>query len=118
MPAATTTSHCARPILDAARDLLAEVGYGAMSMRLLASRAGLLPGSLYHHVASKEELLLCVLLDLHQKRDAAWKARSRSASKSGKLAAFITFVRNLPAWQRWLPATIVISLWLAIWWRA
>lgn len=34
------------------------------------------------------------------------------------MTAFITFVRNLPAWQRWLPATIVISLWLTIWWRA
>ncbi|MHA6195748.1 TetR/AcrR family transcriptional regulator [Pseudomonas wadenswilerensis] len=105
MPAAATTPRCARPILDAARDLLAEVGYGAMSMRQLASRAGLLPGSLYHHVASKEDLLLCVLLDLHQQRDAAWKARSRSASKNGKLAAFITFVLD---WQAAHPAETLV----------
>ncbi|MEE1925968.1 TetR/AcrR family transcriptional regulator [Pseudomonas sp. 148P] len=94
---ATQSPQCARYILDAARDLLAEVGYGAMSMRQLASRAGLLPGSLYHHVAGKQELLLYVLLDLHQQRDAAWKARSRATSKAGKLRAFIAFVLDRQA---------------------
>jgi len=94
---ATHTPQCARYILDAARELLAEVGYGAMSMRQLASRAGILPGSLYHHVAGKQELLLYVLLDLHQQRDAAWKARSRATSKAGKLRAFIAFVLDRQA---------------------
>ncbi len=118
---ATHAPQCARYILDAARDLLAEVGYGAMSMRQLASRAGILPGSLYHHVASKQELLLYVLIDLHQQREAAWKSRSRSTARAGKLRTFIAFaldrqtahpaeslileheVRHLPAaQQRWL----------------
>jgi len=102
---ATQAPRCARHILDAARDLLAEVGYGAMSMRQLASRAGLLPGSLYHHVASKEDLLLCVLLDLHQQRDAAWKARSRSTGRAGKLGAFIAFVLD---WQVAHPAQALV----------
>lgn len=94
---ATRAPQCARHILDAARDLLAEVGYGAMSMRQLASRAGILPGSLYHHVAGKQDLLLCVLLDLHEQRDIAWKSRSRATGKAGKLRAFITFVLDRQA---------------------
>lgn len=97
MPTAATPPRCARPILDAARDLLAEVGYGAMSMRQLANRAGLLPGSLYHHVAGKQDLLLYVLLDLHQQRDAAWKTRSRATGKAGKLRAFVAFVLDRQA---------------------
>lgn len=95
--AAFQAPQCARYILDAARDLLAEVGYGAMSMRQLASRAGILPGSLYHHVAGKQELLLYVLLDLYQQRDAAWKSRARATSKAGKLRTFIAFVLDRQA---------------------
>ena len=94
---ATQAPQCARHILDAARDLLAEVGYGAMSMRQLASRAGILPGSLYHHVAGKQDLLLCVLIDLHEQRDTAWKSRSRATGKAGKLRAFIAFVLDRQA---------------------
>ena len=47
-------------VLDAAARLFAEKGYGATSMRDIAGAAGMLPGSLYYHFASKEELLVAV----------------------------------------------------------
>ncbi|MFJ4387607.1 TetR/AcrR family transcriptional regulator [Pseudomonas sp. NPDC089408] len=99
MPEAGTLAvnpDCARYILVAATELLGEVGYGAMSMRQLASRAGVLPGSLYHHVASKQDLLSCVLMDLLTSRDNAWRAFPRRRGVLGELQAFIRFCL---AWQ-------------------
>ena len=86
------TPQCADFILEAARQLLAKVGYGAMSMRQLAACAGLLPGSLYHHVAGKQEVLLFVLTDMLETRDAAWRRHSRRAGTLGELRSFIGFL--------------------------
>ncbi|MGB0129156.1 MAG: TetR/AcrR family transcriptional regulator, partial [Rhodocyclaceae bacterium] len=40
--------------------LFVEHGYGGTSMRDIAARTGLLPGSVYHHYAAKEDLFLAV----------------------------------------------------------
>ncbi len=47
-------------LLDAAARLFARRGFHATSMRDIARAVGMLPGSLYYHVASKDELLLAV----------------------------------------------------------
>ncbi|MDR7093959.1 TetR/AcrR family transcriptional regulator [Hydrogenophaga laconesensis] len=47
-------------LLDAAARLFARSGYAATSMRDIATEVKMLPGSLYYHFASKEELLLAV----------------------------------------------------------
>ena len=52
-----------REILDAAAGLFARRGYHAASMREIAAAAGMLPGSLYYHFPSKDELLLAVYED-------------------------------------------------------
>ena len=44
-------------ILDAAIDCLAEEGYANTTTRRIADRAGVTPGALQHHFASKAELL-------------------------------------------------------------
>jgi TetR/AcrR family transcriptional regulator, cholesterol catabolism regulator len=49
-------------ILERAAEVFDEVGYRGASVREVARRVGLLKGSLYHHVRSKEELLAEVLL--------------------------------------------------------
>ena len=49
-----------REILDAAAGLFAGRGFHAASMREIATAAGMLPGSLYYHFPSKDELLLAV----------------------------------------------------------
>ncbi len=48
-------------ILDAARELLVEQGYAAMSMDDLAGRVGVSKATLYHHFPSKEELVVNVV---------------------------------------------------------
>ncbi|MEO8132731.1 MAG: TetR/AcrR family transcriptional regulator [Betaproteobacteria bacterium] len=47
-------------VLDAAARLFGEKGFGYTSMRDIAAIAGMLPGSLYYHFASKEDLLVAV----------------------------------------------------------
>lgn len=47
----------AAAILEAARDLLAEGGVRALSMRGLAERVGVSATAIYHHFASKEDLV-------------------------------------------------------------
>lgn len=43
-------------ILEATRRLYASGGYGAVTMRALASELGVQPSSLYHHFTSKEQI--------------------------------------------------------------
>ncbi len=45
-------------IMDAAMHLFGKQGYTGTSMRDIASAVGVLPGSLYAHIASKEALLI------------------------------------------------------------
>jgi AcrR family transcriptional regulator len=47
-------------ILNAAAELFADQGYDRSSIRDIANRVGLLPGSVYHYFPSKEELFLAV----------------------------------------------------------
>lgn len=61
-PAGTTrpadrTPNKRAAILDAAARRFAREGFAATSMRDIAADAGLLAGSIYHHFASKEDLL-------------------------------------------------------------
>jgi TetR/AcrR family transcriptional regulator, cholesterol catabolism regulator len=44
-------------IVESAAKLFAEYGYEATSVRQIADAVGMLPGSLYHHFATKEEML-------------------------------------------------------------
>lgn len=80
--------QCPASLLQAAAQLMAESGYVAMSMRQLASRVGLLPGSLYHHVACKQDLLLNVLLDVVERRIDAW----HNGAYANDLNGFIRFM--------------------------
>ena len=50
----------ARIILNAAAELFSAKGYDRTSIRDIARKAGLLPGSVYHHFASKEDLYVAV----------------------------------------------------------
>ena len=51
-------------ILASARQMLAEVGYHATTIRGLAERAGVAPGTLYNLYNSKDELVLAAVEDL------------------------------------------------------
>ena len=47
-------------ILRAAADLFVKQGYGGTSIRDIAQRVGLLPGSVYHHFPCKEDLFVAI----------------------------------------------------------
>jgi TetR/AcrR family transcriptional regulator, cholesterol catabolism regulator len=50
-------------IMDAAMHLFGKQGYSGTSMRDIAGAVGVLPGSLYAHIASKEALLVDIVED-------------------------------------------------------
>ncbi len=54
-----------RSILDAAYNLFIRQGYAATSMRQIADGAGMVPGSLYNHFSSKEEIFRAILMEQH-----------------------------------------------------
>ena len=57
MAVAEGTSHRRDQLLTAAAELFSERGYHGTSMQHLAERLGILRGSLYAHISSKEDLL-------------------------------------------------------------
>lgn len=61
-------SHRWRLILDTAADLFARQGYEATTMQDIADAVGMLKGSLYHYIKTKEDLLFHVLLEIHNER--------------------------------------------------
>lgn len=54
-------TRVARMILDAAARLLRSHGYEATTTRSIAQQVGLKPGSIYHHFASKDEIVAAVV---------------------------------------------------------
>jgi len=54
----TTTAPTRERLLQAAREVIEEGGYGAATVAAIAERAGVAAGTLYRHFASKEELFV------------------------------------------------------------
>ena len=67
-------------VLDAGAKLFATKGYKATTKRDIAAEAGMLPGSLYYHFASKQDLLLEIyrraVSDIQARVDTAVEAES------------------------------------------
>jgi AcrR family transcriptional regulator len=66
-PPATDSADTRRAILDSARRMFAERGYGAVTNRDVAASAGITTGALYHYVESKLDLYLAVHRDMQQR---------------------------------------------------
>lgn len=67
-------------ILHAAARLFSEQGYDRTSIRDIAGEVGLLPGSVYHHFASKEALYLAV----HREGFKRVQERAKAAAAAGR----------------------------------
>ncbi len=77
-------------ILDAAMQLFGKQGYTGTSMRDIAGAVGVLPGSLYAHIASKEALLADIVEDGIGRFLAAVRPHSGSdASPTDRLRAMV-----------------------------
>jgi AcrR family transcriptional regulator len=55
-----------REVIDAAIEIFSRKGYAAASMQDVADAVGLLKGSLYHYIDSKEELLFRIFDESHR----------------------------------------------------
>jgi AcrR family transcriptional regulator len=56
-------------MVDAAVRLFAEKGYGSTSVQDVADAIGVLKGSLYHYIDSKEDLLFQIFYQAHREND-------------------------------------------------
>ncbi len=63
-PLSSTQTATRRKLLDAARDLAGEAGYDGVTMRTVATRAGVSAPTAYQYFTSKDHLLVDVLVDL------------------------------------------------------
>jgi AcrR family transcriptional regulator len=66
-PPATDSADTRRAIIDSARRLFAERGYGAVTNKDVAAAAGITTGALYHYVDSKLDLYLAVHRDVQRR---------------------------------------------------
>jgi len=76
-PLSATQAATRRRLLDAARALATESGYDAVGMRAVAARAGVSPPTAYLYFASKDHLLVDVLVELVGHTTTTLSARPR-----------------------------------------
>ena len=67
-----TAADTALNIRREAVRLFAQYGYAAVSMRKIASAVGVMPGALYHHFPTKQDLLMCLLSEHMERLNIAW----------------------------------------------
>lgn len=71
-------------LIQAAAAVFNESGYRGATIQQIADRIGLLKGSLYHYIDSKEDLLFEIISDIHAKfDDLAGEAVSRASAREG-----------------------------------
>ncbi len=88
-------------IMAAAKRLFAEKGYDATSIEDIADQVGLLKGSLYHHIVSKEELLVTIVEEFLAASAAVLRhATGTKGDARRRLQAFVTARRALHALDR------------------
>jgi TetR/AcrR family transcriptional regulator, cholesterol catabolism regulator len=77
-------------MVEVAAQIFYERGYDATSIQEIADRLGLLKGSLYHYISSKEDILWTIILRQHQTALAlAERIREMDASPDVRLRQFI-----------------------------
>ena len=87
-------------LLDEARVLLETGGLGKLNLRALAARAGIAPGSVYHHYASKQDLQAGLAAEGFGEFEAALRAAAATADATPIRAAalaYFGFARAQPA---------------------
>ncbi|ORE95349.1 TetR/AcrR family transcriptional regulator [Acuticoccus yangtzensis] len=79
-------------ILDAAKALIAERSYGAVSMRDIASAVGIRQSAIYNHFPSKQAILGDLMMAHMERLLAAWaQVRQFHGTAADRLAAFARF---------------------------
>src|SRR4051812_16285838 len=77
-------------VREAAVNLIARLGYEAMSMRQLAAEVGVQAAALYRYFPTKEELLFTLMREHMEELIAAWEAaRPSSDEPVTRLSAYV-----------------------------
>jgi AcrR family transcriptional regulator len=84
-------------ILDAVRDLLADGGLEAVTVKAICTSAGILPGSFYNLFPAKEEAVLTVVKEAIS---AVEPEQGPSESVADLINAFVRFVTDEPVIAR------------------
>jgi AcrR family transcriptional regulator len=88
-------------LLAAARELLETQGKDALSLRAIAERAGVAPGTVYYHYADKAALLAGLAVDgfrqLAEAMRSAYAVRGEEGGLRSTGRAFLDFLREKPA---------------------
>jgi len=82
-------------ILCAAFDLMAEQGYEALTMEVLAEQVGISRQTLYHHFASKEDIALRAVLKLMEQGTQAIYELDTASSPLARLERVIRWMLEL-----------------------
>ena len=100
-PKGTLNAARWQEVLDAAAAVFNEKGYQAARIEDIAARVGILKGSLYYYIESKEDLLYALIVDGHTKGLATIDegAETRASDPAARLGAFIT------RWMAMVPTT-------------
>jgi TetR/AcrR family transcriptional repressor of bet genes len=90
MPRPPNTEHRREEIVLGMLRILAEHGYDGASTQRIAHAAGLTPGLIHYHFASKQEILLALVeLLARRARERVEKHRSRAKNDRDHLHAFL-----------------------------
>ena len=87
-------------LLAAARDILQERGRAGLSLRAIADRGGVAPGTVYYHYADKAALLAGLAVDGFRQLSDAMKSEYELRGHEGGLraigSAYLNFLREKP----------------------
>lgn len=79
-------------ILEKTLPLIAQYGYAAVSMRMIADAVGVNAGALYNHFPSKQHILVLLMSEHMDGLLAAWgKVETDGMTPAQKLEAFVRF---------------------------
>jgi AcrR family transcriptional regulator len=84
-------------LLAAALDLIPEVGWGAVSTRAVAERAGLNPALVHYHFPTTADLLTTAALDFCRSFGSSWLDHLDGADLPAGLTVLITHLDAHPA---------------------
>src|SRR5580658_9380050 len=77
-------------VIDVAARVFHEKGYGSSSIQDIADGVGILKGSLYYYIDSKEDLLYEILRGVHE--EALARIETAVAAETGTLAKIRAYV--------------------------
>src|SRR5205085_11393735 len=79
-----------KQIVDAAAEIFCRQGYEQTSTQEIAEAVGMLKGSLYHYIASKEDILYAIVSDVHRGTELSIdRVRSLEGTPLMRIRAFV-----------------------------